>query len=108
MHVKALVRSAWLALALALAAFQSLAADFPAPRQGTWVVRDFKFHTGEVLPELKLHYQTVGEPTGEPVLVLHGTGGSAAGFLNAAFAGELFGEGRERDQRQRRHQCDAS
>ena len=40
-----------------------------------WTVRDFKFHTGEVLPELRIGYTTVGEPTGEPVVVLHGTTG---------------------------------
>ena len=40
--------------------------------------KDFKFHTGDTMPELRLHYTTVGEPTGQPVLVLHGTGGSGA------------------------------
>jgi glyoxylate/hydroxypyruvate reductase A len=54
MQVRPILRNAWLVLALLLAAFQCLAADFPAPKQGTWVVRDFRFHTGEVLPELKL------------------------------------------------------
>src|SRR4051812_6663357 len=63
MFVRSLLRGAWLAMALVLAALQAQAADFPAPKRGTWVVRDFKFHTGETLPELKLHYQTVGEPT---------------------------------------------
>ena len=66
------------ALALTLFSFSAPAAEFPAPRQGEWIVRDFKFHTGEVLPELRLAYTTVGEPTGEPVVVLHGTTGSAA------------------------------
>ena len=69
------------------------AADYPAPKEGAWVAKDFKFHTGEVLPQLRLNYSTVGEPTGEPVLVLHGTLGSAASMLNPAFAGELFGPG---------------
>ncbi|MCG2632228.1 alpha/beta fold hydrolase [Bradyrhizobium sp. WYCCWR 13023] len=73
------------------------AADYPAPKQGDWVARDFKFHTGEVMPELKLHYTTVGEPTGQPVLVLHGTGGSGASMLTPAFAGELFGAGQPLD-----------
>ena len=53
--------------------------------------RDFKFHTGEVMPELKLHYTTIGDPAGIPVVVLHGSGGSAASMLTPAFAGELFG-----------------
>jgi homoserine O-acetyltransferase/O-succinyltransferase len=83
--------------ALLLAAFQAIAADYPAPKQGVWTVKDFKFHTGQVLPELKLAYSTVGEPTGEPVLVLHGTTGSAASMLNPAFAGELFGPGQPLD-----------
>ncbi|TYL95438.1 alpha/beta fold hydrolase [Bradyrhizobium rifense] len=73
------------------------AADYPAPKQGDWVAKDFKFHTGEVMPELKLHYTTVGEPTGQPVLVLHGTGGSGASMLTPAFAGELFGAGQPLD-----------
>jgi homoserine O-acetyltransferase len=73
------------------------AADFPAPKQGDWVARDFKFHTGEVVAELKLHYTTVGAATGEPVLVLHGTTGSGAGMLTPAFAGELFGPGQPLD-----------
>lgn len=73
------------------------AADYPAPKQGDWIARDFKFHTGEVMPDLKLHYTTVGEPTGQPVLVLHGTGGSGASMLTPAFAGELFGAGQPLD-----------
>jgi homoserine O-acetyltransferase/O-succinyltransferase len=85
------------ALALALMAVPSLAADYPAPTEGSWVVRDFRFHTGETLPELRLHYTTVGAPTGEPVLVLHGTTGSGAGFLTPNFAGELFGPGQPLD-----------
>jgi homoserine O-acetyltransferase len=84
-------------LLAALLALPSFAADYPAPKEGTWVVRDFRFHTGETLPELKLHYATVGEPGGEPVLVLHGTTGSGASMLNPGFAGELFGAGQPLD-----------
>ena len=73
------------------------AADYPAPRQGSWVARDFRFHTGETLPEVRLAYTTIGEPTGEPVLILHGTAGSAASMLTPAFAGELFGPGQPLD-----------
>ena len=75
----------------------AMAADYPAPKQGDWVAKDFKFHTGETMPELRLHYTTVGEPTGQPVLVLHGSGGSAASMLTPAFAGELFGPGQPID-----------
>ena len=80
-----------------LACSVAYAADYPAPQKGSWVVKDFKFHTQEVLPELRLGYSTVGAPTGEPVLVLHGTAGSAASMLNPAFAGELFGPGQPLD-----------
>lgn len=86
-----------LALAWSLAALNSIAADYPAPREGTWVARDFRFHTGETLSELKLHYRTIGEASGEPVLVLHGTAGSGASMLTPAFAGELFGPGQPFD-----------
>ena len=82
-----------LSLAFTLAALASLAADYPARQEGSWVVRDFRFHTGEVLPELRLHYTTLGAPTGEPVLILHGTTGSGTGMLNPRFGGELFGPG---------------
>ncbi|APW38332.1 hypothetical protein RD110_14970 [Rhodoferax koreense] len=85
------------ATVLATLGFSALAADYPAPQQGDWVVRDFRFHTGETLPELKLHYTTVGAPSGEPVLILHGTAGSGTGMLSPAFAGELFGPGQPLD-----------
>ncbi len=49
------------------------------------------------MPELRLHYTTIGEPTGQPVLVLHGSGGSATSMLTPAFAGELFGPGQPLD-----------
>src|SRR5271169_2824027 len=66
-------------------------------RHDDFFAKDFKFHTGEAMGELKLHYTTVGEPTGQPVLVLHGSGGSAASMLTPAFAGELFGPGQPLD-----------
>ncbi len=82
---------------LACACMLAAAADYPAPKEGSWVARDFKFASGEVIPELRLGYTTVGAPTGEPVLVLHGTTGSAASMLTPAFAGELFGAGQPLD-----------
>jgi homoserine O-acetyltransferase/O-succinyltransferase len=87
-------------IALVLASFAATAAaaaDYPAPKEGQWIARDFKFHTGEVMPEVRLNYTTIGEPSGQPVLVLHGTGGSAASMLTPAFAGELFGPGQPLD-----------
>ena len=82
-----------------LASFISLAADYPPPQEGSWVVREFKFHTGEVLPELRLHYRTIGDKSGEPVVIMHGTTGSGAGFLGPSFGGELFGPGQALDAR---------
>ncbi|QUS38936.1 alpha/beta fold hydrolase [Tardiphaga alba] len=75
----------------------AFAADYPAPKEADWIAKDFKFHTGHVMPELKLHYTTVGEPSGQPVLVLHGTAGSALSMLTPNFAGELFGAGQPLD-----------
>lgn len=83
--------------ACVLFATTAFAADFPAPKQGVWIAKDFKFHTGEVLPEVKLAYATVGEPTGEPVLLLHGTAGNNASLLTQGFGGELFGPGQPLD-----------
>jgi homoserine O-acetyltransferase len=84
-------------LVITLTALPGLAADYPAPKDGTWVVRDFRFQSGETLAELRLHYTTVGAPGGEPVLILHGTTGSGTGMLTPAFAGELFGPGQPLD-----------
>src|SRR6266446_3925023 len=85
------------ALGLSVIPFTAVAADYPAPKEGDWVARDFRFHTGETMPELRLHYTTIGEPSGAPVLILHGTAGSGAGMLSADFAGELFGPGQPLD-----------
>ncbi len=90
----------WLVTAVLLAfatPFAASAADYPAPRPGEWTATDFRFHTGEVMPALRLHYTTIGDPSGEPVLILHGTAGSGAGLLSPAFAGELFGAGQPLD-----------
>ncbi|HEY2135203.1 MAG TPA: alpha/beta fold hydrolase [Xanthobacteraceae bacterium] len=80
-------------VALAFLSVVASAADFPPPKQGEWIARDFKFHTGETMAELRLHYTTIGDPTGIPVVVLHGSGGSAKSMLTPTFAGELFGPG---------------
>jgi homoserine O-acetyltransferase len=80
------------------------AADDPAAIDGDFVLRDFRFASGEVLPELRLHYRTHGEPRRDghgsvrnAVLILHGTTGSGANFLRPEFAGELFGKGQPLD-----------
>src|SRR4051794_23584928 len=85
------------ALLITLTTLSAAAADYPEPKQSQWIARDFKFHTGEVLSELRLAYTTVGDPSGQPVLVLHGTTGSAATMLTPAFASELFGRGQPLD-----------
>ena len=85
------------AMTLAALAVATRAADYPAPVEASWIAKDFRFSTGQVMPELKINYRTVGAPAGEPVLVLHGTTGSGASMLNPAFAGELFGAGQPLD-----------
>jgi homoserine O-acetyltransferase len=82
---------------LSLATVVAAAADLPVSKEGTAVLRDFRFHTGEVLPELRVHYTTLGATTGEPVLILHGTAGSGTGLLTPTFGGELFGPGQPLD-----------
>jgi homoserine O-acetyltransferase len=76
------------------------AANYPEPVQGDFIIRDFKFQTGEALLELKLHYMTIGSPVKNAagrvtnaILILHGTGGTGQQFLRDQFAGELFGPG---------------
>ncbi|MBI2516695.1 MAG: alpha/beta fold hydrolase [Opitutae bacterium] len=83
--------------ALLLAPF-AFAADYPAPVEGDFVLRDFKFRSGESLSELRIHYRTVGTPRRDAagvvrnaVLITHGTTGSGAQFIRPEFAGELFG-----------------
>ena len=84
----------------------SVAARSPESAQADHVLRDFLFASGETLPELRIHYRTLGTPRrGEDgkvdnaVLILHGTTGSGANFLRPEFAGELFGEGQPLDAR---------
>ena len=88
----------WRALAgLALCLATLLPAAAQTATDGSWVVRNFRFKSGEVLPEMRLHYTTVGNPQGEPVLLLHGTTGNGRGLLSPAFGGELFGPGQPLD-----------
>jgi homoserine O-acetyltransferase len=83
------------ALLLATCCF---AAEYPPPTEGDYTIRDFKFHDGESIAELKLHYYTIGTLKGNnAVLIMHGTGGTGHGFMSQQFAGELFGEGQPLD-----------
>jgi homoserine O-acetyltransferase len=75
------------------------AADYPAPAEGDYVLKNFKFASGETLPELKIHYRTLGKlekdaqgRTTNAVLITHGTTGSGGQFIRPEFAGELFGK----------------
>jgi homoserine O-acetyltransferase len=97
MRLTTVCRGLILAVAIASGAVHPLAAEAPQPRHGDWLVKDFRFHTGDVLPELNLHYMTIGAPTGEPVLVLHGSSGSSQTMMGKNFAGELFGPGQPLD-----------
>ena len=97
MKLRGFLAGAILGVALAVLTIAAEAQNYPAPKEGSWIARDFKFHTGEVMPELRLAYTTVGEPSGEPVLVLHGTSQSGAAMLTPNFAGELFGPGQALD-----------
>ena len=75
-------RLLWRAALLAAALLDSslALADHPAPKEADWTAKDFRFHTGEVVADLRIHYTTIGSPSGEPVLVLHGTAGSGTGM----------------------------
>jgi homoserine O-acetyltransferase len=71
------------------------AAEYPAPRAADYTIRDFRFHSGEVLPELRLHYFTLGTPQRDShgmvrnaVLILHGTTGNGSSFFRAEFASQ--------------------
>lgn len=76
------------------------AAGAPAPQEGDFIIHNFHFQSGETLPELRMHYLTLGKPARDPngrvtntVLILHGTGGSGRQFLAPQFANVLFGPG---------------
>jgi homoserine O-acetyltransferase/O-succinyltransferase len=86
-----------LAVAAALTTMSAAAADYPKPKEGDWTAKDFKLHTGERLPEVRLHYTTIGDPANPPVLMLHGSSQSGPALLNPGFAGELFGPGQPLD-----------
>jgi homoserine O-acetyltransferase/O-succinyltransferase len=85
--------------AMVLVAAALHAADYPAPTEGDYTIHDFKFASGETLPELRIHYRTIGKlekdaqgKTLNAVLIMHGTTGSGAQFIRPEFAGELFGK----------------
>src|SRR5712671_5567030 len=74
--------------------------NYPAPVEGDYIIPNFHFRSGELLPELKIHYRTIGTAVRNSagvvtnaVLIGHGTGGTGTQFLSAQFAGVLFGPG---------------
>jgi homoserine O-acetyltransferase len=90
-----------------LAVGKAAAAAYPKPAESDYVIRDFKFSDGKTLPDLRMHYRTLGEPRRDAkgivrnaVLVMHGTTGSGTQFIREEFAGELFGKGQLLDAEQ--------
>jgi homoserine O-acetyltransferase/O-succinyltransferase len=86
------------AVSFALGQSTARPTNYPAPVEGDFIVKDFKFRSGESLPELKLHYRTIGKLTrntagvvNNAVLIIHGTGGTGSQFLSPQFANVLFG-----------------
>src|SRR6266568_3839966 len=101
------MRSVWLVILLCIVAIAGFAQtsnppprNYPAPVEGDYVIQNFRFHSGETLPELRIHYRTIGSPTRDgsgivrnAVLIGHGTGGAGTQFLSPQFANVLFGPG---------------
>ena len=89
---------------LIVALLQTQPAPLARPVEGDYVIRNFRFTSGETLPELRMHYRTYGTPARNAqgvvtnaVLIMHGTGGTGAQFVGRGFAGELFGQGQPLD-----------
>jgi len=87
-----------------LVSLASAAAEYPAPIEADFAAREFRFSSGEPLPEWRIHYQTIGRPLKDPeghttnaVLILHGTTGNGRSLIRPEFAGELFGAGQPLD-----------
>jgi homoserine O-acetyltransferase len=99
-QVRLITRTSFLASALLVCALPAWSADYPTPVEGDVTLKDFHFSSGEMLPELRIHYRTLGKPQKDSegvvrnaVLIGHGTGGTGAQFIRPEFAGELFGIG---------------
>src|SRR5688500_8448852 len=77
---------------------------WPNQREADFVLKDFRFGSGETLPELRIHYLTIGTAKKDAagaivngILLLHGTSGSSTSWLQATLANELFGKGQPLD-----------
>lgn len=95
-----ILQSIFVGFVVGIGALVSSAASYPTPVEGDFVIKDFHFKSGEVLPELKIHYRTIGTPRKDKdgivrnaVLALHGTSGSGASLMADSFAEVLFGKG---------------
>jgi homoserine O-acetyltransferase len=102
MLIRVMIRSVLACLLVAVTIVR--AADYPPPAESDYSIRNFKFSSGETLPELRIHYRTLGKAekdgqgkTINAVLIMHGTTGSGTQFLRPEFAGELFGPGQPLD-----------
>src|SRR6267142_1478137 len=102
MTIRALLAALTLVVAPAVSPAAAQTANavqaWPNLREGDLVIKDFAFANGEILPELKLHYRTLGtekrNAAGEiinGVVLLHGTSGSGADWLRPSLGNELFG-----------------
>ncbi len=91
-------------LALLLPTLAHAAEPWPGQTEADWTIRDYRFANGQVLPELRLHYMTLGTPQRDAagaitnaVLLLHGTSGTGRQYLAPSFADALFGPGQPLD-----------
>jgi homoserine O-acetyltransferase len=103
-----MIRGLFLTVALCLLVPKVLAQpSYPAPVERDFVVRNFRFESGETLPELTIHYRTIGQPRKDAdgivrngILILHGTGGTGAQFVGEGFASRVYGKGQIYDAEQ--------
>jgi homoserine O-acetyltransferase len=98
--IRNFMRVVLLAVAAAMTCAPAALAEELTPTQGDVLLKDFHFRSGEVLPELRLHYRTFGQPRRDAqgvvtnaVVILHSTSGSSAQYLRPEFSGELFRAG---------------
>jgi len=77
----------WLNVLFLVLCAQAFAQNTATPQSDVWVAKDFRLHTGEIMPSMNIGYTTLGNPSGEPVVILHGTTGTGIGMLNTAFGG---------------------
>ena len=98
-NIASMVSKFFQLVALLAMMFALSAVDYPPPAEGDYTIRDFKFASGETLPELRIHYRTLGKAEKDAqgkmrnaVLIMHGTTGSGTQFIRPEFAGELFGK----------------